>query len=104
MKFVQKVGPFTSNEIIFNEEGVTYLQIGIEYPQSIPISEYALDEEFNDQTKIKIQYTVGQFWREFLITEKDMFEVSLVASKVNVVVLQNKNPYIIINVAYDIES
>jgi hypothetical protein len=40
----QKIGPFTNNEVIFDLENVTYLQLGVERPHSVPLSEIELDE------------------------------------------------------------
>ena len=44
MKIDQYIGPFTSN-LVFNRRNVTYLQIGIEHPHSIPLTEI---EEINN--------------------------------------------------------
>lgn len=48
MKFEQYIGPFTSDTIILNKRNVTYLQIGIEHPQSIPISEISENNDVID--------------------------------------------------------
>ena len=39
MRLQQKIGPFTNNEVLFNIKNVRYLQLGIEHPHSIPLSE-----------------------------------------------------------------
>lgn len=39
MKMQQFVGPFQESTKVLNAENVTYLQIGVEYPYSIPILE-----------------------------------------------------------------
>lgn len=105
MKIEQHIGPFTSNNLIFNKPNVTYLQIGIEHPHSIPLFE--IPEDNGDiqwpiiVTINKNLNNVGATQRDYVITENDILEFELNNDKVEVIIHENKNPYLIINIAYE---
>lgn len=105
MKFEQYVGPFTSNTLILNKRNVTYLQIGIEHPHSIPLSEIP---ENNDNIRWPIIVSinknlnnVGFTQKDYIITENDILEFELNHDTVDIIIHKNENPYLIINVAYE---
>lgn len=105
MKFEQYIGPFTSNTLIFNKRNVTYLQIGIEHPHSIPISEIP---ENNNNIEWPIIIGINRnsnssnfMEKDYVITDYDALEFELNHETVNVVIYENNNPYLIINVAYE---
>ena len=109
MRLEQYIGPFKTNQILFNKKNVSYLQLGIEHPHSIPLSEL---EDFNDNSHILIGiYTVDTIsnqvpaisQKDFLLSEKDILEFKLNGYKnVAVIIRENKNnPYLIINAAYE---
>lgn len=111
----QWVGPFAKDpeKVTFTKENVTYLQLGVEYPHSIPLSEIELkdSDEGTDNTswpiKISINKGEGQYWRDFVITDKDILELKLKESKIEVIVHGNDDPrnkYLIINAAYETAS
>lgn len=103
MKLEQYIGPFITNQVIFNKSNVNYLQLGIEHPHSIPLSELednywpiiigikssSSDEEDDEQ--------------DFIITTKDILELKPSGVKTITVTIKNniKNPYLIINAAYE---
>jgi len=98
MKIKQFVGPFSndngSRSLPLEEIGNRKIvQIGIERPQSIPIS-----EENTQQAILKINndlYSIG---------ELDVLEFENLyayASKMSIDVVDVTNPYLIINIAYE---
>lgn len=105
MRLEQYIGPFTSNQVIFNKSNVNYLQLGIENPHSIPISEL---EDFTE-SNWPIIITVNSedpnkiTQRDFLITEKDILELKLgILNTVTIKIKKGQNnPYLIINAAYE---
>ena len=101
MKIDQFIGPFTSN-LVFNRRNVTYLQIGIEHPHSIPLTEIEEDNG-NIQWPIIVGINKGQnqSQHDFVITEKDILELELKHELVTVTIYENDNPYLIVNVAYE---
>jgi len=106
IRFDQKVGPFSSNEVIFNEPWITYLQLGIEKVQCPSLQQY--DNNLDTYSQFLIQYQENNgnkrvpFWREFIITTQDIFELKLIAEQVKILLLNKiDDPYTIINVAYE---
>lgn len=101
MKIDQYIGPFTSN-LVFNRRNVTYLQIGIEHPHSIPLTEI---EEINNVIQwpliVGINRSQEQTQHDFIITEEDSLELELKHEVVTVTIYENNNPYLIVNVAYE---
>lgn len=101
MKIDQFVGPFTSN-LVLNRRNVTYLQIGIEHPHSIPLTEIEEDDG-HIQWPLVVGINKGQDQpqHDFVITEEDTLELELKHELVTVTIYENKNPYLIVNVAYE---
>lgn len=102
MKFQQVVGPLTS-KIIFNKSHVNYLQIGIEYPHSIPLCCYTDDLDWPLIFSIKDDGTnsLRDNWHNFVMTEKDIFEAHCNDASLQIIVEDIVNPYFIINIAYE---
>lgn len=95
MKLEQHIGPFpTSNRIIFNKSNVKYLQLGIEYPYSIPFSETDFDWP---SALIRINS------KEFILTLHDILEFKNLNLTTVIIEIENKinDPYLIINIAYE---
>lgn len=106
MIFVQKRGPFESNTTVFEPSGpikLRYLQIGIEYPHSIPISEYEVDA--NNKVTYPGIFNINDSSEYYVLTEKDVLEFSnLTLEKITVYFSSKKiysNPYLTINVSYE---
>jgi hypothetical protein len=95
MTFIQRRGPF-DGVLVFKPEGpikLTYLQIGIESPHSIPISEFE-DNDFS--------FTCSINGKNYLVTERDVLEFSnLSLETISVTFVKPNNPYLIVNVAYE---
>ena len=121
MIFKQFRGPFTkdnNNRYTItlpsqSEQGIklSYLQIGIEHPHSIPISEFEKEAELSDgsiQKKITYPCIISindlqqqSSIQQFLLTERDVLEFTdLSIGSFEIEFLQN-NPYLIVNVAYE---
>lgn len=105
MKLQQFIGPFTENSVLFNKKNVNYLQLGIENPHSIPISELDDFSENNWPIIVSINSqspnTITD--KDFIITTKDILELKpngLQSITVKIKKGQN-NPYLIINAAYE---
>lgn len=105
MRLQQFIGPFTNNQVLFNINNVSYMQLGIEHPHSIPLSEL---ESLEDNQVIVGIYTSEEdsnaiTQKDFIIFEKDILEFRLNGRKtIKVVIRQNiNNPYLIINAAYE---
>ena len=92
MKMQQFVVPFQESTKVLNAEHVTYLQIGVEYPYSIPILEL-------DDNNWPIVVSINS--QNFVITDKDILELELNHESITVTVYENLNPYVIINIAYE---
>ena len=97
MKLEQYISPFSgSGQIIFNKSNVKYLQLGIEYPYSIPSSE-----------KDTVSYTEWPILiinsKRFELTDHDILEFKNLNSTNITITIENeiKNPYLIINAAYE---
>lgn len=90
MKSKQFKGPFSVDESIdLGLSGVKYVQIGIEYPHSIPIS------EATPSTVLSINNI------NYYITEKDTLEFEqLNLDELSIIVREANDPYIIIDVVY----
>ena len=106
MKLEQYIGPFTANQVIFNKSNVNYLQLGIEHPYSIPISELEDIENENDWPIIVAinSSTPGIITqKDFIISDKDILELKPNGlSNITVIIKENiNNPYLIINAAYE---
>lgn len=109
MRLEQYIGPFTSNQVIFNKDNVDYLQLGIEHPHSIPISE--LDDFTENEWPIIISINSLDSNRitskDFIITEKDILELKIhneIEENFNIkIIIKDKidNPYLIFNTAYE---
>lgn len=91
MKSKQFIGPFSINQSLdLGLSNVTYIQIGIEHPHSIPISE-------KSPTVILSINNI-----DYAITEKDILEFeNLNLSNLSIVVKEANNPYFIIDIAYE---
>lgn len=95
MKLEQYIGPFSkSNQIIFNKSNVKYLQLGIEYPYSIPLSETDFDQP---SALIRINS------KEFILTLHDILEFKNLNLTNVIIEVENKinDSYLIINIAYE---
>ena len=108
MKFQQIVGPFTSKstskKIVFNKSHVNYLQVGIEYPHSIPLCCYTDEIEWPLIFNIKDSENASEVsnnWHSFVMMEKDIFEQRLNDAAVQIILNDITNPYFIINIAYE---
>ena len=91
MRAKQFIGPFSAGQSIdLGLSGVTYVQIGIEHPHSIPISESA------PTAILSINNT------NYCITEKDILEFEqLDLDQLSITVQEANNPYFIIDIAYE---
>lgn len=91
MKTKQFIGPFSVGQLIdLGLSNVTYIQIGIEHPHSVPISE-------QESTVILLINNVT-----YAITEKDILEFeNLNLSNLSIVIEEANNPYFIIDIAYE---
>lgn len=91
MKAKQFIGPFSTGQSIdLGLSSVTYLQIGIEHPHSIPISEQ------EPEVILSINNVT------YSITDKDILEFeNLNLSNLSIVIEEANNPYFIINIAYE---
>lgn len=91
MKSKQFIGPFTTGQAIdLGLSNVSYLKIGIEHPQSVPISEQ------NPTTVLSINNVA------YAITEKDILEFeNLNLSILSITVEEINNPYFIIDILYE---
>ena len=91
MRAKQFIGPFSAGQSIdLGLSGVTYVQIGIEHPHSIPISESA------PTVILSINNT------NYCITEKDILEFEqLDLDQFSITVQEANNPYFIIDIAYE---
>ena len=106
MRLEQYVGPFTTNQVVFNKSNVSYLQLGIERPHSIPISE--LDDINNDSDwpiVVAINSSTPEITttKDFVITTKDILELKPNGLTTITVTIKDNidNPYLIINAAYE---
>ena len=119
MKLIQKVGPFSEGEIIFAEKGVNYLQLGVEYPQSIPIpwlTNDQIEKQLGDLTfENSWPYTLfigaedeeedkdhENKQKDIVITDRDILEFNFNRQSVRLVAHELDNPYFIINISYEI--
>lgn len=122
MIFKQFRGPFTkddNNQYTItlpsqSDQGIklSYLQIGIEHPHSIPISEFEEEEKKLPDGSIqkRISYpciiSINDLQQQspiqqYLLTERDVLEfTNLSLGSFTIKILQN-NPYLIINIAYE---
>lgn len=91
MKSKQFTGPFSIGQSIdLGLSGVRYVQIGIEHPHSIPIS------EITPITILSINNV------DYCITEKDILEFEqLNLDELSIVIQEANNPYFIIDIAYE---
>lgn len=106
MRLEQYIGPFTTNQVIFNKSNVSYLQLGIEHPHSIPLSELENIENENSWPIVvainsSTSNTITQ--RDFVITTKDILELKPSGLATITITIKDKinNPYLIINAAYE---
>ena len=105
MRLEQYIGPFTSNQIIFNKKNVHYLQLGIEHPHSIPISE--LDNFTENSWPIILAIDSENpniiTHKDYMLTIKDILELRFNQAKNISIIIKDKidNPYLIINAAYE---
>ena len=96
MKLEQYIGPFTANQVIFNKSNVKYLQLGIEHPHSIPLSEFENDDW-------PIIFSIDNY-TDFVLTTKDILEFKPMGSQQALIITIKEgqdNPYLIINAAYE---
>ena len=91
MRTKQFVGPFSSGPLNLNIGNRKIVQIGIERPHSIPMSEEGTQKiilMINDQS--------------FSIGETDILEFeNLYANNTTIIVQELTNPYLIIDIAYE---
>lgn len=90
MKTRQFIGPFSIGQSLeLDLSDVTYVQIGIEHPHSIPISE---------ESPVTI-LSINNI--DYSITEKDILEFeNLNLSQLSIIIEEADNPYFIIDIAY----
>ena len=121
MIFKQFRGPFTkddNNQYTIklpsqSDQGIklSYLQVGIEHPHSIPISEFEEEEKLPDGSiQKKITYpciiSINDFQpqspiQQYVLTERDVLEFTDISmGSLEIEILQD-NPYLIVNVAYE---
>lgn len=110
MRLEQYIGPFKTNQVLFNKKNISYLQLGIEHPHSVPLSELENLEDDNPHILIGI-YTVDIIsnqipaisQKDFILSEKDVLEFKLNEyNNIAIVIREDKdNPYLIINAAYE---
>ena len=100
MKLKQLIGPFKEHNQSINIPNVNYIQIGIEHPHSIPISEINLD---NWPIIIGINTLNNSINKQqnFIMHEKDILEFRYNKASINIWVEPISNPYLIINIAYE---
>ena len=118
MKLKQLIGPFPNQEEIkLDLENVVYMQIGIEHPHSIPLSEIeffnpkpaskledfnwpiivTINEEYANMNDSTRDETIQRF---FVFSEKDILEFRYNQANIHLKIKPNSDPYIIINLAY----
>lgn len=102
MVFLQKRGPF--NKVLefkeFSSSGIqlTYLRIGVESPESTPLFEIPYDE--SNKLNYPIIFSLNN--DNFILTERDVLEFSnLSLNSLRFTFTNPKNPYLIVNVAYE---
>ena len=118
MKLYQLKGPFSQTAkqyidtdnggIILNFTNITYMQIGIECPHSIPVSEVDFDNEeqfitlaINEfESNFDNTITADTTQRRFILSDKDILEFRYNKARVHLHIWDNDNPYMIINIAY----
>lgn len=98
MKLQQFIGPFTEN-INFNLSNVTYLKIGVEYPDSTPI--IYLNDLIDNGLTIGINKESNQSHHDYIITTKDILELKMKKQNINVIFYKKNNPYVIVNALYE---
>lgn len=99
MKTKQFIGPFSYNQILnFDDLGnVKIVQIGIERPHSIPIS-----EEGTQKIIIQITGAGRNYDGEYCLGETDLLEFeNLYTTNLRILVKDANNPYLIITAAYE---
>lgn len=106
MKLEQYIGPFKSGQVTFNKSNISYLQLGIEHPHSIPISELETLETDNDwPIVVTINSATPELitQHDFVISTKDILEFKPNGLSTITVLIKEKtdNPYLIINAAYE---
>lgn len=90
MKIKQFVGPFSNGSLSLGIGNRKIIQIGIERPHSIPISEDNTQKiilDINDES-----YSIG---------ELDILEFENLYANMPIVVREVTNPYLIIDIAYE---
>ena len=92
----QKIGPFSQNEIIFNKNNVKYLKIGVEYSNSIPFLERIKNNYWEEKLFIND--------KEFIVSEKDILELQINHEQIKIRIQNNTNPYVILNISYEIAN
>ena len=107
----QYIGPFAKGETIAtigdeSLKNVTFLQLGVECPHSIPLSEMDLENDTSWPIRITINAEDSQYenTRDYLITDKDILELKIQAPKLTLKILKETSPYFIINAAYETAS
>ncbi len=100
MIFLQKQGPFLEKTLNFNsllssDTQLKYLQIGVENPESAP---------FSENNNALISFTLDNKNNYVLSEQQDILEFSDLDSSELTITFKNdyyKNPYLIVNVAYE---
>lgn len=100
MKIKQFRGPFLDNKINLSSLGsnVKIIQLGVECPQCIPLSERINNQQLID----KIVYTTDD--KTYTIGDKDILEFeNLYIDAANIFINSefNNNPYLIVDIAYE---
>lgn len=91
MKVLQIIYPNDTSIVLNN---VAYLQIGIERPHSIPISEFPSYTDFNVILRIQ--------GKEYIVTDRDVLEFGdIYFPTLNIEIVDANNPYLIIDLAYE---
>lgn len=114
MKLKQLIGPFTNaDDTKLVLENVTYMQIGIEHPHSVPLFAPESNNELEtvalpplvlsiERTDSNTNNTVLEDIEQskFAIFEKDILEFYYKHAFITITPIEVNNPYLIINVAY----
>lgn len=106
MIFIQRKGPFNEalNFAPTTPVKLRYLQIGIEHPHSIPLSEIEDDSSFpffSGETR-SYPFVCRINGDSYLITERDVLEFSnLTLASFSITFVDPSDPYLIVNVSYE---
>lgn len=91
MKSRQFIGPFSNEQLLdLGLSNIKYMQIGAEFPYSVPITEK------NPTVVLSIND------KDYAITEKDILEFeNMNLSQLPIIIKKANDPYIIIDISYE---